>query len=169
MQKEKKKLHQYCETCLLSTLPSCHQTVVLCPMLDFPCPQAWKEDHFVTMSYGRAHHILLSKCHSKAIPTPEKPEQHGYVAVCILLMNSHVSCFRKPFLLYSCHFHGIKDSPRPFGCWDEKTLPLGVLRKHCSSQTTSPKNLCLNQGSDLFKQNLYQFGAAASCFLLEWS
>lgn len=114
--KRKKKLHQYCETCLLSTLPSCHQTVVLCPMLDFPCPQAWKEDHFVTMSYGRAHHILLSKCHSKAVPTPEKPEQHGYVAVCILLMNSHVSCFRKPFLLYSCHFHGIKDSPRPFGC-----------------------------------------------------
>lgn len=90
------KLHQYCETCLLSILPSCQRTI----------PTHGERDQFATTAYGRAHHVLLSKCHSKAIPTPEKPEQHGHAAACILLMDSHMSCPRKLFPLYSCHLHG---------------------------------------------------------------
>lgn len=79
-------------------------------------PRRGKREQFVTTAYGRVHHVLLSKSQSKAIPTPEKPEQHG-CAACVLLMASHASCPRKPNLTKdkTCNNYKQSLSPKCFG------------------------------------------------------
>lgn len=118
------------------TVQNCISTVKLVCWVPFHlantlCPQAWKEGPVCHQAHGRAHHVLLSKCHSKAIPTSEKPGQHEHAAACILLMDSHVSCPRKLFPLYSCHLHGSRTAEGPLAA--ELKRIRGVFRKHCSS------------------------------------
>lgn len=126
------KLHQHCETCLLSSLPSCQHTV----------PPGMERGTSLS-PWHMAQHIKFTQVNAIA-----KPFQllRGQSSMHMLL---HAFCW----WILMCHVPGSSSLSIPAisTAWGQpKTLWLlswkisairGVLRKYCSSQIISPKNL----------------------------